>query len=80
MLVCSCRDIRGRYKQLARLIKSEQYEHLMSSLKKEQVLHHRTKELVQYRKNGINKKEGVCICTCTCTTCTCIVVYVHTSL
>ena len=52
------RELRGKFKQLARLMGAEQYEQFISSLKKEQQLTHRIKELVQYRKNGITSHEG----------------------
>lgn len=52
------REIRNKYKQLARLMEAEQYEQFISSLKKEQQLTHRIRELLQYRKNGISKLEG----------------------
>lgn len=53
-----CRELRGKFKQLARLMSGEQYEQFISSLKREQQLTHRIKELVQYRKNGITRQEG----------------------
>ena len=36
----------------------EQYDHFMSSLRKEQQLTYQIKELIQYRKNGITKQTG----------------------
>lgn len=52
------RELRGKYKQLARLMDMEQYDHFMSSLRKEQQLSYRIRELIQYRKNGITKHAG----------------------
>lgn len=41
-----------------------QYEFFIASLKKEQQYLHRIKDLVQYRKNGVLKKEGQCVIRC----------------
>ena len=56
---CVCRELRGKYKHLARLVEGEEYERFISSLKKEHQLKKRIKDLVQYRKNGITKYEGM---------------------
>ena len=52
------RELRGKFKQLARLMDMEQFDHFISSLRKEQQLCHRISELIQYRKNGITKHSG----------------------
>lgn len=52
------RELRAKFKQLARLMDVEQYDHFMTSLRKEQQITHRIRELVQYRKNGITQLTG----------------------
>ena len=54
------RDLRGKYKLLARLMDAEEYEKFIGSLKREKQLRQRVKELSRYRKNGITKMEGQC--------------------
>ena len=74
------RELRGKYKLLARLMDPEEYEKFIGSIKKEKQLRQRIKELSRYRKNGITKLEGtsvqtlitllmndfvlVCVCVC----------------
>ena len=53
------RDLRGKYKLLARLMDAEEYEKFIGSIKKEKQLRQRVKELSRYRKNGITKLEGI---------------------
>ena len=52
------RDLRGKYKLLARLMDPDEYEKFIGSLKKEKQLKQRIKELSRYRKNGVTKLEG----------------------
>ena len=53
------RDLRGKYKLLARMMDPEEYEKFIGSIKKEKQLRQRIKELSKYRKNGITKLEGM---------------------
>lgn len=53
------RELRGKYKLLARLMDPEEYEKFIGSIKKEKQLRQRIKELSRYRKNGITKLEGI---------------------
>ena len=53
------RELRGKYKLLARLMDPEEYEKFIGSIKKEKQLRQRIKELSRYRKNGITKQEGI---------------------
>lgn len=39
-------------------MESEEFEKLMSSIKRENQLQQRIKELIQYRKNGVTKYDG----------------------
>lgn len=51
------RDLRSKYKLLARLMDPEEYETFLTSLKKEKELRGRIKQLKRYRKNGLKKLE-----------------------
>jgi transcriptional adapter 2-beta len=51
------RELRGKYKPLARLVDSSEYEKFIGLLKKEQELIERVKDLQRCRINGITKLE-----------------------
>lgn len=52
------RELRSKYKLLARLMDPEEYETFISSLKKEKQLKDRIKQLKHYRKNGLTRFKG----------------------
>ena len=58
-LSCVCyRELRSKYKLLARLMDPEEYEKFLTSMKKEKELREKIKQLKRYRKNGLKKMEG----------------------
>ncbi len=55
--VCvGCRELRGKYRHLARMV--EEYDKVISTMKKEHLLRQQIEELKQYRKNGITHDRG----------------------
>ncbi|XP_065919094.1 transcriptional adapter 2-beta-like [Dysidea avara] len=51
------RELRHKFRPFARLLEPEEYDKLITSLKREKQLKHRIKELMKYRKHGITKLE-----------------------